>query len=61
MMMIQRERSDDADAIHAMTADAFRGPAYSLPPPEPGGDPGEAALVSSLREYVPGSPAPHSC
>lgn len=48
-MMIRRERSDDVDAIHAVTADAFRGLAYSMPPSEPGGDPGEAALVSWLR------------
>ncbi|GIE47016.1 GNAT family N-acetyltransferase [Actinoplanes nipponensis] len=49
-MMIRRERSDDGDAIHAVTAAAFRGLAYSAPPAEPGGDPGEATLVSWLRD-----------
>ncbi|WIM92775.1 N-acetyltransferase [Actinoplanes oblitus] len=48
-MMIRRERPDDGDAIHAITAAAFRGLPYSAPPVEPGGDPGEAALVSWLR------------
>lgn len=33
-----------------MTAAAFRGVAHSAPPVEPGGDPGEAALVSRLRD-----------
>ena len=49
-MMIRRERSDDVDAIHAITAAAFRGVAHSAPPAEPGGDPGEATLVSRLRD-----------
>jgi putative acetyltransferase len=33
-----------------VTAAAFRGHAYSAPPAEPGGDPGEATLVSWLRD-----------
>jgi putative acetyltransferase len=49
-MMIRRERPDDADAIRAVTAAAFRGVAHSAPPVEPGGDPGEATLVSWLRD-----------
>jgi len=49
-MIIRRERSDDGDAIHAVTAAAFRGVAHSAPPVEPGGDPGEATLVSWLRD-----------
>ncbi|PWK43427.1 GNAT family N-acetyltransferase [Actinoplanes xinjiangensis] len=49
-MMIRREGSDDVDAIHAVTAAAFRGVAHSAPPVEPGGDPGEATLVSWLRD-----------
>lgn len=50
VVMIRRERPDDIDAIHAVTAAAFRGLAYSAPPAEPGGDPGEATLVSWLRD-----------
>ncbi|MFF5077177.1 GNAT family N-acetyltransferase [Actinoplanes sp. NPDC000266] len=49
-MIVRRERSGDASAIHAVTADAFRGAAYSAPPVEPGGDPGEATLVAWLRD-----------
>jgi putative acetyltransferase len=49
-MIVRRERSDDVDAIHAITAAAFRGVPHSAPPSEPGGDPGEATLVSWLRE-----------
>ncbi|MEV4538986.1 N-acetyltransferase [Asanoa sp. NPDC049518] len=49
-MIVRRERSDDIDAIHAVTAAAFRGLPYSAPPAEPGGDPGEATLVSWLRD-----------
>jgi putative acetyltransferase len=49
-MIVRRERSDDGDAIHAITAAAFRGVAHSAPPAEPGGDPGEATLVSWLRD-----------
>ncbi|TDO41807.1 GNAT family N-acetyltransferase [Paractinoplanes brasiliensis] len=47
--MIRRERSADVPAIHAITAAAFRDAPYSAPPVEPGGDPGEATLVSWLR------------
>ncbi|XVV15386.1 GNAT family N-acetyltransferase [Actinoplanes sp. CA-131856] len=50
MVIIRRERPDDVDAIRAVTAAAFRGAAYSAPPVEPGGDPGEATLVSWLRD-----------
>ena len=49
-MIVRRERSDDIDAIHAITAAAFRGLPYSAPSVEPGGDPGEATLVSWLRD-----------
>ncbi|MDI1463226.1 N-acetyltransferase [Catellatospora sp. KI3] len=49
-MIVRRERSDDVDAIHAVTAAAFRGVAHSAPPVVPGGDPGEATLVSWLRD-----------
>ena len=49
-MIIRRELPDDVQAIRSVTADAFRGIAHSAPPVEPGGDPGEAALVSWLRE-----------
>ncbi|MCY1144462.1 N-acetyltransferase [Actinoplanes sp. Pm04-4] len=48
-MIVRREVSDDVEAIRAVTAAAFRGVAHSAPPLEPGGDPGEATLVSWLR------------
>lgn len=48
--MIRRELPDDVEAIRAVTAVAFRGVPYSAPPVEPGGDPGEATLVSWLRD-----------
>ena len=50
MVMIRRELPDDVEAIRAVTAAAFRGVTYSAPPVEPGGDPGEATLVSWLRD-----------
>jgi putative acetyltransferase len=46
--MIRRELSDDA-AIRAITAAVFHGVAHSAPPVEPGGDPGEATLISWRR------------
>ena len=49
MVMIRRELPEDIEAIRAVTAAAFRGAEHSAPPVEPGGDPGEAALVSWLR------------
>lgn len=48
-MLIRRERSGDTEAIRAVTAAAFRGAEHSAPPVEPGGDPGEATLISWLR------------
>lgn len=50
MVMIRRERSSDVEAIHAVTAAAFRGAEHRAPPVEPGGDPGEATLVTWLRD-----------
>ena len=50
MVMIRRELPGDVEAIRAVTAAAFRGAGYSAPPAEPGGDPGEATLVSWLRD-----------
>jgi len=50
MVMIRRELPEDIEAIRAVTAVAFRGAEHSAPPVEPGGDPGEATLVSWLRE-----------
>lgn len=49
-MMIRRELPGDISAIRAVTAAAFRGVEHSAPPVEPGGDPGEATLVSGLRD-----------
>lgn len=49
-MLIRRELPEDVEAIRAVTAAAFRGVAHSAPPVEPGGDPGEATLVSWLRD-----------
>lgn len=48
-MLIRRERPEDIEAIRAVTASAFRGAEHSAPPVEPGGDPGEATLVTWLR------------
>jgi putative acetyltransferase len=48
-VLIRRERRDDLAAIHSVTAAAFRGEPHSAPPVEPGGDPGEVALLSRLR------------
>jgi len=48
--MIRPEQPRDIEAVRRVTADAFRGLEYSIPPAEPGGDPGEAILVGLLRE-----------
>ncbi|HSV37380.1 MAG TPA: N-acetyltransferase [Nocardioidaceae bacterium] len=45
--MIRTEQPIDADAIHAVTAAAFRGADYAAADVD--GDPGEAALVGWLR------------
>ncbi len=50
MVMIRRELPDDVEAIRAVTAAAFRTAEHSAPPVEAGGDPGEATLVSWLRD-----------
>lgn len=50
MVMIRRELPDDVEAIRAVTAAAFRNAGHRAPPVEPGGDPGEATLVSWLRD-----------
>lgn len=47
--MIRRERAEDLSAIRGVTADAFRSAEHSAPPAEPGGDPGEVALIDRLR------------
>lgn len=49
-VMIRRELSHDVEAIRAVTATAFRDAEHRAPPLEPGGDPGEANLVSWLRD-----------
>jgi len=51
-VLIRRELPDDIEAVHAVTAAAFRSAEHSAPPVEPGGDPGEATLVARLREDV---------
>ena len=48
-MLIRRECAGDIEAIRAVATAAFRGAAHSAPPVEPGGDPGEATLISWLR------------
>ena len=48
-MLIRPERPDDIEPIRAVTAAAFREVEHSAPPVEPGGDPGEATLISWLR------------
>lgn len=50
LVIIRRELPEDIDAIREVTAAAFRGVPHSAPAREPGGDPGEAALVSDLRQ-----------
>jgi putative acetyltransferase len=49
-VIIRRELPEDVETIRAVTAAAFRGLAYSAPPVEQGGDPGEATLVAWLRD-----------
>jgi len=48
-VIVRRETAADVAAVHALTADAFRGVPHSAPPVEPGGDPGEATLLTWLR------------
>jgi len=48
-VLIRRELRDDVEAIRSVTVAAFRDAPHSAPPVEPGGDPGEATLVSWLR------------
>src|SRR3954453_13240188 len=48
--MIRRELPDAVEAVHAVTAAAFRSAEHHAPAVEPGGDPGEASLVSWLRD-----------
>jgi putative acetyltransferase len=49
LVLIRREGPDDVEAVRSVTAAAFRGVPHSAPPVTPGGDPGEASLVSWLR------------
>lgn len=49
--MIRRERPEDVDAIRGVTAAAFQDAPHSAPAVEPGGDPGEATLVTWLRGH----------
>lgn len=56
-MLIRPERDDDIAAIRAVIAAAFAEAAHSTPPVEPDGVPGEATLVTWLRDddgWVPG-------
>lgn len=48
-MLIRREHPDDLEAIRSVTVAAFSAATHSAPSVEPGGDPGEATLVSWLR------------
>ncbi|MFD1824442.1 GNAT family N-acetyltransferase [Mumia zhuanghuii] len=48
--MIRREVPADIEAVRMVTAAAFRTAEHSAPPVEPGGDPGEATLISWLRD-----------
>ena len=49
-MIIRPEAAADVEAIRAVVVAAFSGAEHSAPPIEPGGDPGEATLVSWLRQ-----------
>lgn len=48
-VIIRREGPGDAADIRQVTAAAFRDAEHSAPPSEPGGDPGEVALIDQLR------------
>lgn len=48
-VVIRPERPGDYAAVRAVTAAAFRGAAYSAPPMDATGDPGEAVLIEWLR------------
>ncbi|UMG93642.1 N-acetyltransferase [Nocardioides sp. TF02-7] len=56
-MLVRREQPADVDAVRAVTAAAFDGAAHSAPPVEPGGEPGEATLLSWLRDDAGWIPA----
>ena len=49
VVLIRRELPGDVEVIRSVTAAAFRDALHRAPPVEPGGDPGEATLVSWLR------------
>lgn len=51
-MIIRRERADDIAVTSRVTAAAFRTAEHSAPSTEPGGDPGEVALLEALRRDV---------
>jgi len=56
-VLIRPEQPDDVPAIRAVTAAAFAGLPYSMPPLEDDGAPGEATLVGRLRAdpgWIPG-------
>lgn len=56
-MLIRRERDDDIAAIRSVTAAAFAEAEHSAPPVEPDGVPGEATLITWLRDddgWIPG-------
>ena len=48
-LVVRAEEPDDAAAVDAVVADAFRGAPYSAPPSSPGGPPGEVDLLRLLR------------
>ncbi|QDB79094.1 N-acetyltransferase [Georgenia wutianyii] len=48
-MLIRRELPADVAVVSALTSAAFRSAPHSAPPVEPGGDPGEVALLARLR------------
>lgn len=48
-VIVRRETPGDVEAVRAVTAAAFTGVEHGTPPLEPGGDPGEATLVTWLR------------
>lgn len=48
-MIIRRERPADTSEIGSVTSRAFRAAEHSAGPAEPGGEPGEVALIEHLR------------
>jgi putative acetyltransferase len=49
-VLIRRETPADIPAVRDVTAQAFASAPHSIPPAEPGGPPGEVAVLDELRD-----------